>query len=1353
MNKLVSESDLRKAGLAPRNSIGAVLRGEPRPDLLRDEVLAEIFAATARRCGDQIAFAGGEPAWTYARVDAETDVIAGGLVAAGVGPGDVVGLWLPRGIDLLLAQVAVTKSGAAWLPFDADAPIERIGVCLTDADATGLLTAETFRDCAAETGRTVWTNRELRATSKGRPADPRTRGLTPDHPAYLIYTSGSTGSPKGIVVSHRNVCHFLRAANEVYGLVAEDVVFQGASVAFDLSVEEIWIPYLVGASLVVATCAVLGDVERLPEVLAQAGVSVLDTVPTLLSMLARDVPSLRLILLGGEALPPALVGRWAKPGRRLLNTYGPTEATVVATVAELAPGEPVTIGRPIPNYSCYVADENLVLMPSGMPGELLIGGPGVAAGYLARPQLTAEKFIANPFAGDGADPILYRSGDAVSVDAASNIAFHGRIDDQVKIRGFRVELGEIEARLAAFPGVGQAAVVLRQDEGLDRLVAFLVPEPGARIDRLALRLGLRDQLPSYMLPSQFEVTPALPRLASGKIDRKALKLTQLACGEAPVEEEPRTPSEAALLAAAKRVFPGQAIPFEADFFTELGGHSLIAARFVSAVRELPALADITLQDVYGARSLRAMAARLDARAPTGEPGAAADLTFSPPPLKRRFLCGLAQAAAMPFILGLVTIQWLGLFLASIYVLQEDASLTREMAVLLGVYILLNLGTKALIIALKWLVIGRTKPGRYPLWGAYYFRLWLVQRLTQVTTIKFLQSSPLMRLYMRLLGARIGRDAIIGDFEAGAIDLIAIGEGSSIGAKTKFANVEVVGNEVIVGPITIADDVYAGNACVFGPHTRLGSGAELGDLTAVPAGTTIGAREHWDGSPARKLGLVDAKSLPAHPQAGPARRALQGTAYGLGYVLILMLGLVPIFPAFYVLYNLDSLIDGVPDYVVSWSMLPLLAFPTALALIVVSMLIIIAVRWAVLPRVRSGSFSIHSWFYVRKWMMGLATEVTLETLGSLYATLYMRGWYRMMGARIGKGSEISTNLAGRYDLVDIGENNFLGDEVIFGDEEVRRGWMTLRAVKTGDRVFLGNDSIVPGGSVLADGALIGVKSKMPASLSVGADETWFGSPPIQLPVRQKFDMGATWTYEPSARRLLGRAVFEAVHTTLPTAIFITCGYMTADLVSGPLETGDWAGALGIFLASGLVIAAVLVLVTVAVKWALMGVYKPIAKPMWSWWAMRTEAVAVLYGGLVGKASVEFMRGTPFLPWILRLFGAKIGRGVWMDCTDVTEFDCVRIGDFASLNMVSCLQTHLYEDRVMKVGRVAVGRGVSIGAGTTVLYDTHVGDFARLGPLTLVMKGEDIPAHSQWAGAPAERVVAEAREGAVALKVAA
>ncbi|WP_241911621.1 Pls/PosA family non-ribosomal peptide synthetase [Telmatospirillum siberiense] len=1316
------------------------MSGSVESRLLRDELLSEIFAATVARAPQQIAAQFGERTLTYEALNRQAEGVAQTLRRQGIGRGCFVGLWMERSLDLHIALLGILKSGAAYLPFDADAPAERVRDCLADCGAKAIIvdaqTAEyageqpaaclRFEDCDTE-------------PAIGTVPDPRSAGVLSADPAYVIYTSGSTGKPKGVVISHRNICHYLRSANSVYGVTSEDVVFQGASVAFDLSLEEFFIPYLVGAKLWIAGRSVLQETDRLAETLVRAGITVLDTVPTLLSLLPEDVPGLRIIILGGETCPPALADRWCRPGRRLFNSYGPTEATVVATIAELRPGEAVTIGRPIPNYSCYVVDEALNQVAPGVEGELLIGGPGVASGYLNRPDLTAQKFIANPFRSDAADPVLYRSGDAVSFDAEGRLLFHGRIDDQVKIRGFRVELGEIESKLAAVGGIAQATVVLRTDDGTDRLVAFLVSDHGAHHDPAALREGLRATLPAYMVPSHFEWVEQLPRLVSGKVDRKALQRRPLTALEDAVQEEPASATEAVLLAAAQRMFPRQAIPFEADFFVDLGGHSLIAARFISAVRETPALAGLTLQDVYAARTLRAMATVLDARAAARPAQSGRSLVFTPPPLLRRLLCGLAQAAALPIILAFTTAPWLGVFVAYQLFSGEEHNFIRETVALLVTYGIINVGTTVLAIAAKWLVIGRTRPGRYPLWGVYYYRWWLGQRFVSMIHLKWLQATPIMRIILRCLGAKIGSDAVVCDFEAGALDLITIGSDATVGGKTQFANAEVIGNELVIGRIEVGNDAYVGTSCVLGHDAVIGEGAELTDLTAVPAETKVGAWEIWEGSPARRVGHVDRAALPEQSLASRFHKGLQTLIYAAMLVLLPPITLVPIIPAFYIFDNLSDVFTSL--FSVNYLyILPVLAWPTAMALIVITVLAIALVRWTVLPRVVAGTYSIHSWFYLRKWVVALATELTLETLSSLYATVYMRNWYRLMGAKIGKDAEISTNLAGRYDVTEIGEKCFIADEVVLGDEDVRRGWMFLKPVKTGARVFVGNDAVVPTGTTIPDGTLIGIKSRPPSdnSLMTGND-VWFGSPPIKLPVRQHFDnVSANWTYEPSRWRRLGRAVFEAHSVSMPTMLFITFGTLAVELLAPSIIDRAYGTVLPLFIAASVAISFALVLAAVAVKWLMMGAYKPTVRPMWSWWALRTEAVAVMYWGMAGKVLLDHLRGTPMLPWMLRLFGAKFGKGVFMDTTDITEFDCVTVGDFSAINNVSALQTHLYEDRVMKVGRVTLGRGVTIGGAATVLYDTHIGDFARIGQLSIIMKGEDIPADSAWYGAPAQTV---------------
>jgi hypothetical protein len=364
-------------------------------------------------------------------------------------------------------------------------------------------------------------------------------------------------------------------------------------------------------------------------------------VPTLLALFAEDVPGLRLINLGGEMCPEALVARWSRPGRQIFNTYGPTEATVSASIGELIPGEPVTIGGPLPNYGLLVVDDQRRLSPRGGAGELCITGPGVAAGYLGRPDLTAEKFLDNQWSQAEWDARMYRTGDLARVDMDGRVHCLGRTDDQVKVRGFRVELGEIEAVLARSPDIGTNAVVLRQDDGIDRLVAFIVPETGASLSPAGLRKNLSEHLPSYMVPSRFEMLAVLPRLTSGKVDREALRALPLAAAAAPAGESdrPENAVEEVLFAVLAKLFPGQTIRREADFFSDLGAHSLLAARLASALHADPRFANTTVRDIYQARRIGAIAQALaDA---TASQGVVLDADVDSPPRVRRWLCGAA----------------------------------------------------------------------------------------------------------------------------------------------------------------------------------------------------------------------------------------------------------------------------------------------------------------------------------------------------------------------------------------------------------------------------------------------------------------------------------------------------------------------------------------------------------------------------------------------------------------------------------------------------------------------------------------------------------------------------------------
>ncbi|MFO1264948.1 MAG: Pls/PosA family non-ribosomal peptide synthetase [Rhodoferax sp.] len=1324
---------------APANA--SVLLGATRRELIRDEVLADILEATAARLPDAIACIHGGQAMCYQELNGAADLAAHHLIKAGVRPGHIVGLWLPRGLELLILQLAIAKTGAAWLPCDADTPFDRVRVCLDDAQAIGLVTCDAFLARLQAHVGTVWTAEQLH-----HPATTpllRRAGVRPEHPAYVIYTSGSTGKPKGIAINQGSICHFLRSENAVLGVTAHDRVYQGFSVAFDMSFEEIWISYLVGATLWVAPREIAADPDALPQALIDHHITVLHAVPTLLALFNQDVPGLRLINLGGEMCPQALVDRWARPGRQVFNTYGPTEATVSASLAELHAAEPVTIGTPLPNYSLLVVapdiENGLRLMPRGETGELCISGPGVATGYLGRPELTAEKFLPNPWALGDNDARLYRTGDLARIDTMGHVQCLGRADDQVKIRGFRVELGEIEAVLSQQPGVGTCAVLLRNDEGIDQLVAYLVPEPEQTPSPTALRAALAAVLPAYMVPGRFDVLPQMPRLTSGKIDRKALRAIPVApLARAEGSDTPQTEGEHALFAALGRLFPGQSLRRDADFFADLGGHSLLAARLASALRATPRFAQLTVRDIYLHRRIGAIAEVLDRM---GDTSLAHEPDWSPPSAWRRWRCGLAQAVAVPGLVAIRMAQWLAPFFTYHFFTGEPGdSIANAVTMSVLVFLLATVGEFALAWAGKWLIAGRLKPGRYPLWGLTYYRWWLADRLLEAAPVYLLSGSSLYAGWLRALGAKIGRDAQIGSMTLRAPDLLHIGDEASVGNAVNFENARVLRGELHLGSIAIGDHAYVGSYAVLEGNTRIDAWGHLEGQSSLADGMHVPTLRRWTGSPARDIGAVERAALPPRPPVTRLRRIYEGIFFLCGGLLVATLFFMPVFPTFILIDWLDD-VDGLAwgqGDIVTLQLLEyfLLGLPASAGLVVATALVSAGIRWSVLPRLHSGSWPVHSNVYCGKWLVNQIQESSLQILHGVYATVFAPLWYRLLGAKVGRDAEISTALGVVPDMLTLGDETFIADAVLLGDEEINGGWMTMRPTVVERRSFVGNGAYVPDGTTIPENVLIGVLSRAPDGAAMRSGDTWLGSPSINLPARETVvGYPEHLTFHPSPLRRVGRGLIEAFRIVAPHALVIAAGYAIVLNVMPAAGSGRWGDVAWALAQAGLLFGLATFLFVALFKWLLLGRYVQRAAPMWTPFVWLSEAATNLYEGIAVPNFLRYLRGTPWLPLALNLLGCHIGRGVYLDTTDITEFDCVTIGDYSELNALTCPQTHLFEDRVMKIDQVHIGARVTMGARSTVLYGATVADGARLGPLTLVMKGESIPTRSSWCGCPA------------------
>ena len=1345
-----------------------ILHGPDRPDFRRPEILAELFEATAARLPRKTALIAGSEHLSYAELDAAADRVAHRLIEAGVRAGDAVGLWLARGVELLVCQLGIAKTGAAWLPFDADAPAERVAVCLHDAQARLLLTQELL----AKSGQApevisvpmVMAQAALDPLPAGTPLR-RREGARPEHTAYVIYTSGSTGKPKGIAITQASICHFLRSENERLGVREDDRVYQGFSVAFDMSFEEIWISYLVGATLWIGPKEIAGDPEALPRALIEHDITVLHAVPTLLALFAQDVPSLRLINLGGEACPQALAEQWARPGRQLFNTYGPTEATVSASLAELHAGQPVTIGQALPNYGLMVIEPidadaqapgvppTLKLLPFGETGELCITGPGVAAGYLGRPDLTAEKFLPNPWARHPAEARLYRTGDLarveVSVDGTPQVQCLGRADDQVKIRGFRVELGEIEAVLAAQPGVGTTAVLLRKDEGLEQLVAFMVPSGDAPPAPAALRAGLAEKLPPYMVPTHFEALSAMPRLQSGKIDRKALKALPLAAA-APAEgsDTPQTPAEQLLFAALEKLFPGQPIRRELDFFSDLGGHSLFAARLTSALRQDARLAQASVATIYGQRRIGAIAEALQAGM-AGTETPTAERPFLLHSRWRRWRCGLAQGVAIPLLVLLNMAQWLAPFFTyHFYTGDPGDSIARAVAISVLAFLLATLLGFAVAWAGKWLIAGRLAPGRYPLWGWTYYRWWLANRLIESAPVYMIAGSPLYASWLRLLGARIGPEVVLGTVSLRVPELVTIGEGASLGNGVNLENARVEGGRLHLGSIDIGANACIGSYVVIEGDTTVGEWGHLEGQSALAGGQAVPARKVWHGSPARERGEFDPASLPPRPAVTRQRLHWERLCYGAGALAVAVLFFMPVFPTFMLIDWLDveaiavrPLLDD--GSITAWQAFGLrllkffvLALPASAVFILATVLLSALIRWAFLPRMQAGRWPVHSNRYLAKWLVNLIQEASLAVLHGIYATVYSASWYRLLGARVGRETELSTAQGVVPDMLTLGDGCFIADAVMLGDEHIDGGWMSVQPTVVSRRSFVGNGAYVPDGTTIPENVLIGVMSAVPRNAAMQPGDTWLGAPPLHLPARELVaGFAEHLTFAPSRWRKLARGSVEAFRIAAPHALVIAAGYAIV-LDAMPLaEQGRWGAVMLDLAVSGVLFGLATFLFVAVFKWLAVGRYGQRAVPMWTPFVWLSEAATNLYEGVAVPWFLRYLRGTPWLSDALRLLGADIGRGVYLDTTDFTEFDCVHIGEHSELNALCCPQTHLFEDRVMKIDHVRIGSRVTLGPRCTVLYGAQLGDGAQLGPLTLVMKGEGIPAGTRWHGLPA------------------
>jgi non-ribosomal peptide synthetase-like protein len=1315
----------------------------------RLEALFEDQCDLLRREGraDRLAVDSNDATLTYDQLDARANQLARHLLADGATAGDRIALLFDHAVWSYISMLAVLKIQAAYVPLDAGFPTDRMGFIMEDSETNRVLTLSHLADLLPENGPRALSldtaAAEIAAQQDSRLAEGEKPEPVEDL-AYIIYTSGSTGRPKGVAIEHASICNFVRVAAEVYGYRSDDRVYQGLTIAFDFSVEEMWVPWMVGATLVPkpSSKSLLGaDLERF---VIDNRITAMCCVPTLLATLENELPDLRFLLVSGEACPRDLADRWHRPDRRFLNVYGPTEATVTATWDVMHPDKPITLGQPLPTYTALILDPSEPrALPRGEMGEIGIAGIGLAVGYMNHPEKTGAAFIPD-FMGIPNNPSgrIYRSGDLGRITEDGLIEYHGRIDTQVKIRGYRIELSEIESVLLQVAGIAQAVVETHASApGMTELAAFYTLRQGVTdLAPQTIREELRDRLPSYMIPAFYEQLDTMPMLPSDKADRKNLPTPSTRVGGSVDAEycEPATDTEAALAEQLGAVLGVERVSVDADIFDHLGLSSLLVAHFSAALRKNTDLPPVGLQVIYEHPTIRELAAAITSPA-------AASRWADPEPYDRPrrepvgtfefVLCGALQAAlAIGYSYALIT----AMVVSFLWILEAPNVLEmwgRSIGFGVGFFLVLSL----VPILLKWLILGRWKEEEVRIWSLGYVKFWFVRALVRMNPLALFAGTPILPLYLRLLGARIGPNvAILSPHLPVCTDLLTIGEGTVIHKDTYYLCYRARDGWIQTGRVTLGENTQIGEKCVLDIGSAMGNGAQLGHASSLQRLQAVPAGASWHGSPA-----VPSEVNYRLVEPMPSSRRRRVTFGAL--VVVSRIGLFgPLLPFSFALLLPAYLDTGHLDYAnpVFYADLAMASF----GLVFGGLFLVLA---AVLTIPRLLNLLIRPDQVYPLYGLHYAAHRLIFQMTNVFQFMHISGdsslvvhYLRLLGYKQPDLEQTGSNVGTELDhenpyLTSLGSGTMVSDGVSIMNANYSSTSFRVSEVKIGARNFFGNDIPYHSAARAGDNILFGSKVMVPIHGEVRQDVGLLGSPAFEIPRSADRDTSALKIT--SRQEILRRLPAKNRHNAVSMGLYLASRWILAfaGLLAVALAITLFPGIPGLGLYVGVMgfgaftIAFVIVLERASQGFKAM---VPLRCSIYErkFWQHERFWKFIAY-------PLPLFDGTPFKPLFWRLHGVRMGKRVFDDGCVIPEKTLVTIGDDSTLNMFSVVQCHSMEDGVFKRDAITIGRGVTLGVGSYLLYDVVMGDGAALEPDSFLMKGSHVPEGARYGGNPAQEIV--------------